>query len=302
MGKKRRAAERHEDDLLVTPPMNTRTWQTGGDLFAEPLEHRNTCSRWVVVMTSVLLVLGGAAVAILARVEQDRHIFPLCPKCEDIILAMYITGGAIAAVGLVGVAAAFTRRTVVAVAYVVLIVLFALLCIAAGSAVAVYYSGLHRDDLKTLWTDAVRDEPEVICDLQTTLKCSGFDRCCTLVATAPASTAPTTTTVPAPPARFGAVAANAGGDSLLQAFTAANGTTAAPAFPFPNACNITAAEYAQQCSPRCTDTNGQFQVTCSAQAQEDLKEHLAVVLGVIFGVAALLVITAIAAVRMTRKS
>ena len=291
MGRNKRRVMDEEDEYLVGPATNARVWHPGGDLYAEDPEHRNHCSRLVVVVISVLLMLGGVAIAVLGRIEKEKKIFPLCPHCNDLIVVLYIIGACVGVVGLVGLIAAATRVRCLAVVFTVLLIVFTLVLAAAGTAAAIYDSGMHKDDLRRLWQDAVRDDPQVICDLQGSLDCSGFSKCCNL----------------APPLEAPILPSAAFAQLLLQARDAPNTTTAAPtpsssAFPSNNICDIDLDEYTAQCSPQCTNTNSANQDSCSAKAEDELKRHIAAVLGALFGLAVVLAATSVASIRMVLKS
>jgi hypothetical protein len=311
MGKGKRQAYTAENDLMLGP--HSRTWDAGGDLFRDPPEHRNSCSRVIVVIISIVLILGGAAIAILGRVQKDKHIFAICPHCDDLVLAMYILGGCIALIGLVGLIGAITRVRCVAFLFTVLVVIMALALLAAGITVTVYQAGLHRSEIRKLWTDAVHDDPQLICELQDNLDCSGFDMCCNV-------TWPTVAPmlhhsglrIQAAPKGLHMVALGEGNSTNTTNMTTATTTTtpapqttAAPpvttVFPV-NVCNITLDQYSEQCAPRCTDSNTQYSATCSEKAEQEVKNHMAMILGCLFGGAALLALTAVASVRMTLKS
>jgi len=213
---------------------------------SEPV-YRNKCSRAIVIMVSGFLFLLGVAVMIVAKVQQDKKFLTLCPNCNVVITVMYIFGGSLAFIALLGLVGALTRIRLFAYVYTLFLIILALACMAAGFAVVAFENNLKQSEITKLWDDAVSDNDDFICDFQHEFNCSGFTTCCNYWA--------------------------------------------------PNVCNYTAKE----CLPRCNNSNANIE-TCQSKVESEVKSHFKPAMGVTFGLAFVLLVTAVASVRMTRKS
>ena len=134
------------------------------------------CSSIFVLSFSIALLLGGLALIVIGSIEKDHRLLPLCPKCTVIINALYGIGACNMAVGILGVVAAATRKKVLAIPYMVMVLLFAVVFLGLGIAVLVFQGGSIQ--LGSVWVDAVKNDPDLICSLQTKLQCSGYHNGC----------------------------------------------------------------------------------------------------------------------------
>lgn len=235
--------------------------------------YKNKCSRYIVIIFGVVLMLVGGGVIAVARIQKERKVLPVCPDCNTIITIMYIFGGALILVALLGLAAAVTRVKCLAYFFSMIMLSVALGCMGAGFAVVAIDVGLNKDqtELAKLWTDTIKDEPQAICDLQSALECSGFTQCCGTVNIADATI-----------------------EQREKYYPISNVSL--------STCNVNGtAAYAQECASQC-DTNSKYTETCHDKVVDELHKYFKPLLGVCFGLALILFITAIASCRMTTKN
>jgi hypothetical protein len=251
----KRAADRpYAASTEMTDVNGGSTWYT--DASGGQLEYKNKCSRIIVIVFSVFLLLAGIGLCIVGRVEKDHKILPLCPKCDQFIMAMYIFGGVLIAFGFVGLVSAVTRLKCAAFLYAVVMVLLAIAMFGAGVAVVVFDTGLRESEVEDLWRDAISDHESFVCDIQDRLQCSGFYKCCQVLPTNASS---------------------------------------------PN-CNATAMQLKLDCDSSCVNSNANYTEPCKNKVEAEVKSHFKPLIGVTFGLGFLMIIIAVAAVRMTLRS
>lgn len=231
------------------------TWYTSAD---QRPQYKNSCARVGVLIFNGILLLAGIGLCILARVEKDKKVLPLCPHCSELMTVMYIFGGALIVFALIGILSAVSRFKPLAFIYALLVLLLAIACIAAGFAVVVFETGMKETEVEKLWKDAVDDQESFICTLQDRLQCSGFNKCCQVVP----------------------------GTANVSSFN----------------CNATVGEYVSQCDVRCSTSNDQYTEPCNNKVEDEVKAHFKPLIGVTFALGFILILVAVAAVRMTLRS
>ena len=284
---------------------HSRTYYTGGDLYGSAAsdDYKNGCSRGFVAVLSVFFLLVGIGIIVIGAVQKHQQILALCPRCSDLVTLLYIVGGAMSGVGLLGMVACKTRVRPVAYVFTFLMIILAFAFLAAGAAAAVYQTGLKDFDTEKIWRDAVRNDESFICQLQTSLNCSGYGRCCN---------APNFRRRPAnvtmleymESTTMKDVEAVSPGDipvcEVAPVPTASPGATPTPAPPVPTA-NGTAAPpepLSAVCEASCYVSNSNLR-PCDDAVQRDIKKYYVPIIGVGFGMAFILVIGSVSSVRMT---
>ena len=160
--------------------LNVDTWRSARySLDDGRTPHEATCSRCIVVSVSLLLALCGLLALVVALIERSHKILPLCPHCNTVVLGLYICGGGLLLVALLGVLGGKTQKKCCAFPFAAVAVAVAVVFLALAAAASVYYLELKTMDLYPLWHDAVLNDKEFICDVQESLHCSGIrDGCC----------------------------------------------------------------------------------------------------------------------------
>lgn len=244
-----------------------------------------SCGSCTVMVFSIILFLIGLGIIVFGAVEKKQKLLPLCPNCDDVITGMYIAGGAVMFVSLFGIAAARLRHKCMAVPFTFFIVILGLGFIAVGVAAIIFKSGVKSFNLEPLWHDAVRDDPDFICSIQTNLKCSGFDHCCYT---------------------------NSSGSSLVNQSAAyavllrdddSSPTTPvlggnASAFCYITSSNGTIPETAvRQCVTSCSSNT--FTKTCDAALRDELEQHMVPFIAAVFPAGLFMFIMAVVSIKMT---
>jgi hypothetical protein len=238
----------------------------------EPV-YANTFSRVFIIALSALLIAAGMGIAILGRLElDDKTILPICPSCNQFVTAMYIVGGCVAGFGLLGIIAAITRVKLVAFLYALILFVIAVLMFCCGVAIITFEVGLKESEVRKLWTTALTDDSDLICDLQNRLHCSGFNSCC----------------------------------QLYDANVTHNVTVFRETYSATNSmCNVTTAEdFLNECdvSPPCWTSNQDYSEPCNAKVTDLVKSHFKPLIGVSAGCTVLFAAATVFAVRMVLKS
>ncbi|CUG92187.1 tetraspannin-like protein, putative [Bodo saltans] len=131
-----------------------------------------------VMVFSLLIAFAGVGIIILGYLEKAKHLLPLCPNCDDVVLGLYIAGGIVLAIGVLGITAAVARIRCLAIPYTILIVLVGLVFLAGGVVCVLIRTDTGTLDLSTLWTKSVESAPTFICEVEGNLQCSGFSSGC----------------------------------------------------------------------------------------------------------------------------
>ena len=178
----------------------------------------HNCSSIIVMAFSVLLFLIGVGVIVIAAIEKDQKLLPICPKCDQTLVYLYIAGGAIILVALVGAAAAKIRKKIIAIPNIIFLFILAIALLGASIAIIVFSTG-NGLGIKNAWIHDVMDAPSDVCDLQNELQCSGFELGCCY---GPDFNSTTTTTTTAP---MTTTASNSSSTNSSSTSTSANTTT-----------------------------------------------------------------------------
>jgi len=263
-----------------------------GDLYGQQDEEfTNSCSRIFVAVLSVFFVVVGVAIAVVGAVQKNKQILTLCPRCNDLIIVLYIVGGAMAGMGVIGLLACKTRMRPCAYLYTFLMIALALAFLAAGAAAVVYETGLKKFDTEPLWKDAIREDESFICQLQTTLNCSGYGRCCN---------APNYRVRPANVTALDYMESALGalpGDTPTCEIPATSNSSAPPA---PVSGNSTVTPLSEVCNPSCYISNANPR-PCDEAVERDLKKYYIPIIGIGFGLSFVLLVGSVSSVRMTFK-
>ena len=299
----------------------------------------HNCASVMVMGFSVLLFLIGVGLIVIGAIEKDQKLLPICPQCDKIVLGMYIAGGIVIAIALLGAAAANLRMKVLAVPYIVFLFLISIALLGVSAAVIVFSTG-NGLGLKEAWIhDVVADSSE-ICSIQNDLQCSGFELgCCygpdynitTSTTAAPANTtstasttAPNTTTTEATTSTttpttttttetttttdttttVETTSTTAANTTTTGTTTTANTTSSTPAPPGGDYCytlqNGNPPPWvAQVCVPGCASNS--FAVTCDDAIRSKLKSNLGAIIGATIPLAFIMILTAILSWRMTKR-
>jgi hypothetical protein len=189
----------HEMNDMTT---TTRSYYTSGDVYGNaPKQYKNSCSRIVVIFLSIIIALLGVAMFVLATVQKTKKVLPICPNCDEVMKGVYIAGGVLVSVGLLGLISAIFRNRVLGYIFCVLFGVTGIALIAAGGAMVAFDKGVGDLTLDNAWAAATKNDPDTVCQVQSHFNCSGFKGCAFYDnGTMPPTTmAPTTTVVTLPP-------------------------------------------------------------------------------------------------------
>lgn len=284
----------------------------------------HNCSSIIVMCFSVLLFLIGVGVIVIAAIEKDQKLLPICPKCDQTLVYLYIAGGAIILVALIGAAAAKIRKKIIAVPNIIFLFILAIALLGASIAIIIFSTG-NGLGIKAAWIEDVADSPADICELQNELQCSGFELgCCygpdfnsttttttttpmtttasnsssansSTSATTSATTTTTTTTTPPP-------TTTSGNSSGTNTTTTTPTTTAAPSTDFCYTMqNGVAPDWvAQVCVPGCSSNI--YAHTCDDALRNKIKSNMGAILGGTIPLALLMLVVAALSWRMTKTA
>jgi len=145
----------------------------------ERRDPKHGCLSCSVLVYAILLAFGGIALIIVSYLQSKLHLLPLCPDCDAVQLGLYVAGGVVLAIGILGIASAVARIKCLAIPFTIIIVLIGLAFLAIGVVCIIWRSSLDTIDLLPLWTSTLHSSPDFLCDVQSQLTCSGFsDGCC----------------------------------------------------------------------------------------------------------------------------
>jgi hypothetical protein len=139
---------------------------------------KHGCLSCTVLIFSILIAFCGVGIIIMAYLEKQRHWLPLCPSCNNLVLGLYIAGGVVLAIGTLGIAAAVARIKCLAIPYTFLIVIVGLLFLGGGVFCVLVRENVDSMDLLSVWKATIRETPNLICELEGNLQCSGFSQGC----------------------------------------------------------------------------------------------------------------------------
>ena len=233
---------------------------------------QRSCLSTSVLLFSVFFILFGIGIAVASVVEQHGERFlKLCPHCQNVINAAYISASIVVVIGILGVVAAVLRRRVLAVPFTILMIVLAVGFIGMGTITLIYKQNVSNVDLETLWRKAVLNDPQFVCSVQDNLVCSGFGNgCCSTNAT-PVSLNSTA---------FCYINTPTGLDLMP-------GSGAPVSWP------------SDDCVSFCSGNS--YNTTCQAAIHNEVTEYLAPVVAILFVLAFVLLSIGLCSLLMTRK-
>jgi hypothetical protein len=134
---------------------------------------------------------------VLATVQKTKKVLPICPNCDEVMKGVYIAGGVLVSVGLLGLISAIFRNRVLGYIFCVLFGVTGIALIAAGGAMVAFDKGVGDLTLDNAWAAATKNDPDTVCQVQSHFNCSGFKGCAFYDngTMPPTTVAPTTTTI-----------------------------------------------------------------------------------------------------------
>ena len=244
----------------------------------------HSCLSIFVLVFSAIITLVGLGLLVLGIVQKEHQVLPLCPGCNSLATGLDIAGAIVILVGLVGVLASVTRRKIFAVPFTFLIAILGILFLVLGAGAIVYDLSVGSIDLQTVWTTSVRNDPALICSIESNLQCSGFsDGCCRSASI------------------FNRSSSSYYYSSLLMD---SSNTTCYYFYP-----NGTTVDYnntvitwpGRDCAPSCTNENTNYVVTCNEALRNQIKKYLAPIAAVLLGLGVVFLVLGGQAICMTRK-
>jgi hypothetical protein len=252
---------------------------------------RSCLSIFVLVISTVITMLG-AGLVVLGIVQKERDVLPLCPGCRNLSTGLYISGSIVAAIGLIGILAAVTRRKVFAVPFTFLIAMLGIMFIVIGGGAVVYNASIDSIDLQSLWETTVQNDPSLICSIQNQLQCSGFRQgCCR--GTSIANRNSTISVYDAPQLHFQSLLNDAANNTWCY-FYLANGTTV-------DQNNTDISWPAKDCAPACIVENAAYTTTCNDALRHQIKKYLLPIAATGLGLGIIFLVLGGQAICMTRK-
>lgn len=170
-------------------PMETDEDEWVHDVYARlngtPERNAVTCWQSANIYRALLILLSGCTVACgTLLVFLHPTCLPDLPSfnihCTPISLAVLMAGLLISAVGFMGLLASYYTRCIAASICAVLVFFTLSLLLAAASVFLVLTKAEQTVHLGVGWANLVRRKPELICDVQERLQCSGYapGQCC----------------------------------------------------------------------------------------------------------------------------
>ncbi|KPI86867.1 hypothetical protein ABL78_4057 [Leptomonas seymouri] len=191
LGSARLLAEEHDANPAVTSAMEMEDdteWVNDvySQLNGSPV--RNVGTRWqrfnkyqLFIGVVSLAMLGLGLVLMVPRSSCVSSLIPsMGTDCASVTTLSYIVSGLLCLTGVLGCLASYKGlRLAHSTCLAVLLFFYALLC--GVSAASVVYSRLHQlENLEAAWRQLVAVRSPVVCDIEKTLRCSGFaeGQCC----------------------------------------------------------------------------------------------------------------------------
>eukprot|EP00759_Apiculatamorpha_spiralis_P058847 PhF_6_TR9431/c0_g1_i1/m.14743 len=144
------------------------------------LGYSGQCYRILLTIFNLLFLLGGLAGTggvVYLMLAKDTFL-TVCTQCKN-LLPMFIAASLVVAlVGIIGLCATKKRNKCLILLYNFFQVLIFLLFLGWLIAVVVARTNVFNKYIADGWDDTVQSDPSSICDIQRTLKCSGWDTTC----------------------------------------------------------------------------------------------------------------------------
>eukprot|EP01061_Rhynchopus_euleeides_P027916 TRINITY_DN45392_c0_g1_i1.p1 TRINITY_DN45392_c0_g1~~TRINITY_DN45392_c0_g1_i1.p1 ORF type:complete len:259 (+),score=103.60 TRINITY_DN45392_c0_g1_i1:192-968(+) len=143
---------------------------------ADPEPERQCCVRYGLVIVNVTLLAAAVVLVIVGMIAKKSSISQLCPQCRDVSEAAAILGMIFLVSSVIGFFALMKRHVGVLVAYVIITAL--LMFGVVGITLAGVILTARGVDLSSEWRESVDGNNHLICSVQRTYSCSGWDLCC----------------------------------------------------------------------------------------------------------------------------
>eukprot|EP01059_Diplonema_ambulator_P022991 TRINITY_DN38366_c0_g1_i1.p1 TRINITY_DN38366_c0_g1~~TRINITY_DN38366_c0_g1_i1.p1 ORF type:complete len:276 (+),score=21.86 TRINITY_DN38366_c0_g1_i1:74-901(+) len=163
-----------EDD----PPMldHDGRMDDQGEWVADPKPPETFCVNYGLVIVNVMLLMAAITMVVVGSYAEKSSITQMCQPCRDISVAATAIGCIFLTFCVIGLLALFRRAVLVLVTYVVVLILLVLAIISLTIASTVYAA--NGVDLGPNWRSRVGANDSLICEVQKSYSCSGWQRCC----------------------------------------------------------------------------------------------------------------------------
>lgn len=259
---------------------------------------KRSCLSVFVLAISIFITFLGAGLVVLGVLQQHHDVLPLCPGCRSLSTGLFIAGGIVVVIGVVGILAAATRRKAFAVPFAFLIALLGVAFMALGVGAVVYSAAVGSINLQSVWESSVAIDPSLICTLQHQLQCSGFSQgCCRATGTANrnATSSMSDARVADPRHHYQSLlVGDVINNNTYCYYVYPNGTTV-------NANNTVVTWPVRDCAPACVVENAAYVTTCSDALQAQIKKYLIPIAAVGIGLGLIFLVLGGQAICMTRK-
>lgn len=162
------------------------------------------CSRKAMVMVHLLINIGlivGSVAFFTTAVSwyNERNWLRVCEPCKSVVMFVLVISLFLLLVSILGVLVAMRRAKYMSIVFGICQVILFLLFLAWFIALCVAYAGYFDEYVEKGWKNTVVSDPDTICSLEETLRCTGWDRSCYVPPPQTNTPAPTTAApTPAP--------------------------------------------------------------------------------------------------------
>ena len=146
------------------------------DWVADPIPDRGFCVRHGLNIINLVLLISAITLIIVGSLASQSSITAICSQCSQTAVAATAIGVIFLVTSVVGFLAMRKRAVGILVAYVV--VLIALVFAILGITVASTVYTVNGINLSSSWKSHVADRSIVICNVQQSYSCSGWEVCC----------------------------------------------------------------------------------------------------------------------------
>eukprot|EP01064_Diplonema_japonicum_P006091 TRINITY_DN1402_c0_g1_i4.p1 TRINITY_DN1402_c0_g1~~TRINITY_DN1402_c0_g1_i4.p1 ORF type:complete len:300 (+),score=39.42 TRINITY_DN1402_c0_g1_i4:104-901(+) len=147
-----------------------------GDWVADPKPPTTFCMQYGLVIVNVVLLMAAITMIVVGAYAEKSAITQMCEPCKDIAVAATAIGGIFLSFCIIGLLALSRRAVCILVLYVV--VLIGLVLAILGLTIASIVYAANGVDLGQNWRDRVAGHDQLICDVQKSYRCSGWQLCC----------------------------------------------------------------------------------------------------------------------------
>lgn len=137
--------------------------------------------RFLLLFMNFVFILGsiaGIVVSIIMLAKKDDSYLEFCHVCKKFNYVTIAACGALLLFSFLGLRALWKRNTCTLIIYGIYLVVFFMMALAIGIVIIMVHLNKFDKELKQVWEDEVKAEPQTSCDFMIKAECSGWDTLC----------------------------------------------------------------------------------------------------------------------------